>query len=143
MSMEQIFTTFLEEASELLQNMESCLLDPARHEDADERVNSLFRAAHTIKGSAGIFALTPIVEFTHMVESVLDRVREKHIGLDAALTGVLLLCKDYIQHQIDCIEDGAVRLSREDKLREQGIVEQLIEFLPNGRHGTLPVMNRE
>jgi hypothetical protein len=38
-----------------------------------EAVNGLFRAAHTIKGSAGLFGFDEVVRFTHVVESVLDR----------------------------------------------------------------------
>ena len=75
MSLDQALQTFILESKELLENMESALLG-AKQDLADpDTVNSIFRAAHTIKGSSGLFGFDHIVAFTHVVESVLDAVR--------------------------------------------------------------------
>ncbi len=129
MSMEQAFNTFILEASELLEEMESNLLCADQIEDKDELVNSVFRAAHTIKGSAGLFGLDPIVEFTHVVESVLDRVRDGELALDEPMISLMLLCKDYIGQQIDSIEDGVVIVNDDDRKQEQELVAKLSTYL--------------
>ncbi|HTV22141.1 MAG TPA: chemotaxis protein CheA, partial [Polyangiaceae bacterium] len=67
-------------------------LEPA---DAD-LINEVFRAAHTIKGSAGLFAFDAIVHFAHHVESVLDRVRDGSLGINAEITALLLASCDHI-----------------------------------------------
>jgi two-component system chemotaxis sensor kinase CheA len=72
---------FLEEARDTLVQFEQALLavedDPA---DA-EALNSAFRAAHTLKGGAGLFGYDAVVLFTHEVESVLDLMREGRLPL--------------------------------------------------------------
>lgn len=96
MSMDGALQTFFAEADELLEYMESALL---RLDDgvADaETLNEIFRAAHTIKGSAGLFGLHSVVGFTHFVENVLDKARDGDVVIDNDLQGVLLLCKDHI-----------------------------------------------
>src|SRR5690606_5585562 len=76
MSMDSALQTFYAEAEELLHNMEAALLRLEDDGSADsETLNEIFRAAHTIKGSAGLFGLHAIVGFTHVVENVLDRAR--------------------------------------------------------------------
>ncbi|MBC7416215.1 MAG: chemotaxis protein CheA [Herminiimonas sp.] len=88
--------TFFAEAREMLQQIEDCLLiletDPADQ----ETINTLFRAAHTIKGSAGLFGLDQVVRATHQVESVLDRVRNVELRIDGALSDRLLKSADLI-----------------------------------------------
>ncbi len=68
--------TFFAEARDMLQQIEDTLLALETHPENRETINALFRAAHTIKGSAGLFGLDRMVDFTHQVESVLDRVRK-------------------------------------------------------------------
>ncbi len=88
---------FIGEAQEQIESFEQLLLrledDPSNHELLD----ALFRCAHTVKGSAGIFGLHRVVAFTHHVESLLDRLREGQIGFDAALGTLLLRCNDEIR----------------------------------------------
>ncbi|WP_173586072.1 Hpt domain-containing protein, partial [Methylogaea oryzae] len=98
--------TFVNEAQELLRDMESGLMRiEAEPEDA-ENINAVFRAAHTIKGSAGLFGLTPIVGFTHVVETVLDRVRSGTLAVDGELIALLLECRDHIETLIDLLSQG-------------------------------------
>jgi two-component system, chemotaxis family, sensor kinase CheA len=63
----------------------------------------LFRVAHTIKGSAGLFGLDAIVAFTHVVESVLDNVRTQGSPISGSLAAVLLDCCDHIQKLVDAV----------------------------------------
>lgn len=101
----QALDTFIAESRELLEAMESDLVNLTPEPDA-ETINALFRAAHTIKGSAGLFGLQAIVEFTHVLENVLERVRLQEISLDANLVPVLLGCKDYLGGLVDQVAAG-------------------------------------
>jgi two-component system chemotaxis sensor kinase CheA len=98
--------TFIAESRELLREMEAALLECEQGETGAEAVNSIFRAAHTIKGSSGLFGLDGIVAFTHVVESVLDRVRANTLQMDRALAAILLECRDHIEHLVDAVADG-------------------------------------
>jgi two-component system chemotaxis sensor kinase CheA len=89
--------TFIEESRELLQQIERCLLQLEASPDDGEAMNALFRAAHTIKGSAGLFGFDRIVSFTHCLESVLDRVRSREIAFDGDLAALMLPCADHIE----------------------------------------------
>ena len=76
MNLDQALQTFIIESRELLEDMENSLLTLEQAEDKSELINAVFRAAHTIKGSSGLFGLDGVVAFTHVTESVLDRVRD-------------------------------------------------------------------
>jgi two-component system chemotaxis sensor kinase CheA len=110
MDLDPALRTYVAESRELLQEMEDTLLRIEHDADKDEGFNAIFRAAHTIKGSAGLFGLDEIVSFTHGVESVLDKLREGAITLDSDLTALLLACRDHISDLIDHVELGGERL---------------------------------
>lgn len=105
--MQSALDNFMLEATELLAEMENGLLALEQDAADEESINSVFRAAHTVKGSAGLFGLDPVVRFTHVVESVLDRVRGHEVVATAALIGVLLPCQDHIGDLIASIAAGA------------------------------------
>ncbi len=106
MNLDAALQTFLVESRELLENMESSLLQ-TEHQAADaDTINAIFRAAHTIKGSAGLFGLDDIVKFTHVVESVLDKVRNGEIQLDSNLASLFLESCDQISALVGNVEAG-------------------------------------
>ncbi len=92
MNMAEALHTFIVESNELLEDMEQALLGVLQEDDPSDAVNAIFRAAHTIKGSAGLFGLDFIVDFAHVAESVLDKVRDGSIGMDEAVVTLLLAC---------------------------------------------------
>jgi two-component system chemotaxis sensor kinase CheA len=106
MSMEAALQTYFIEAHELLEQMERLLLqfESGQVSDEAEDLNAIFRAAHTIKGSAGIFGLDTIVDFTHVVENLLDKLRSGGIGLTPQLITLLLHCHDHIAILLDTVE---------------------------------------
>ncbi len=95
----------VQEARELLVAMENALLEIESDGANPEAVNAIFRAAHTIKGSAGLFAFNNIVSFTHIVESLLDRIRKREVAIDDAMLSLLLKCGDYIGVLVDAIAE--------------------------------------
>lgn len=116
MNIDQVMHTFIAESRELLEQMENALLAVAH--DGPDAVNAIFRAAHTIKGSAGMFGLDPVVEFTHVAESVLDKVRDGHVPVTDALVALLLACCDHIGALVDAVESGT--LEHNTALHEAG-----------------------
>ncbi|MDP2869908.1 MAG: chemotaxis protein CheA [Methyloversatilis sp.] len=96
MDLEPALEAFFAEADELLTRMEESLLQLESEPDNNELINDIFRAAHTIKGTAGVFGFDDVVHFTHEVESVLDRVRDGQMRVTNDVIGLLLRNKDHI-----------------------------------------------
>ncbi|WP_122755309.1 chemotaxis protein CheA [Pseudomonas viridiflava] len=122
-NLDQAQQTFIVEARELLLAMEESLLQLESEPGDQDAIGAVFRAAHTIKGSAGLFGLTPIVSFTHIVEDVLDRLREGSVSVDAELIAVLLKSGDHMLELIDVVASRgeqlqAAALEREAALRQ-------------------------
>ncbi|MFG6463898.1 chemotaxis protein CheA [Roseateles sp. DXS20W] len=88
---------FLSEAEEQVQSLEALLLQLESCPGDIELLNALFRCAHTVKGSAGLFGLDAVVGFTHHVETLLQRVREGQVALTPELSTLLLRCNDQIR----------------------------------------------
>ncbi|MGS0756341.1 Hpt domain-containing protein, partial [Roseateles sp. GG27B] len=110
MNLDLALQTFFVESRELLEDMEAALLGVLQEDDRSDAINAIFRAAHTIKGSAGLFGLDGIVAFTHVVESVLDRVREETLEIDEALVALLLECRDHMGLLVETVAAGASAL---------------------------------
>ena len=92
---------FISEAAEQTEAIEALLLEIEETPNNRELLNSLFRCAHTVKGSAGLFGLDRVVEFTHHVETLLDHMREGRIVFDPAIGTLLLECNDQIRFLIE------------------------------------------
>lgn len=105
--MAEVLQTFIAESQELLQQMEQALLDIEQNPDDPDTLNAIFRAAHTIKGSAGLFGFDLIVAFTHVAESVLDRVRSGELPIDGTLSALLLEAGDHLAGLIAQLDAGA------------------------------------
>jgi two-component system chemotaxis sensor kinase CheA len=130
MSMDQALRTFITEAQELLSEMEDALLGAGRAGAPPDMVNAIFRAAHTIKGSAGLFSLDHIVAFTHVVESVLDEVRDGTVALDSHLVSILLECSDHIGALVAAVEQGQLEGSPELDAVGASLLVQLHACMP-------------
>ncbi|WEL63971.1 chemotaxis protein CheA [Pseudomonas sp. CBSPGW29] len=131
MNMDDVLQTFIAESRELLLQMEDALLQIEKSPHDLDTINALFRVAHTIKGSAGLFGLMPIVEFTHVAESVLDRVRSLEVRVDEALSALFLEARDHISQLIDLLaEDGNLdRLDEPLQVQGDGLVGRLALYL--------------
>ncbi|MDA3900769.1 MAG: chemotaxis protein CheA [Spirochaetes bacterium] len=99
MSDQIILEVFHNEAREIIENIESELVSLEESYD-HEKVNSLFRYFHTLKGSSGIAGLTEVSEFTHEIESLLDRVRSEEIEVTSRLIDTILASVDLVKVMI-------------------------------------------
>jgi two-component system chemotaxis sensor kinase CheA len=100
---------FISEAQEQIEALEQLLLQLEDAPADRELLDALFRCAHTVKGSAGIFGLDAVVAFTHHVETLLDRLRGGQLTLTPALSTLLLQCNDQIRHLV-----GAAQSPQDD-----------------------------
>src|ERR1700722_42938 len=97
--MEEILQLFFEESFEGLDTMESGLLTLDSSADR-ETINTIFRAAHSIKGGAGTFGFMEISGFTHSVETLLDEMRNGTRGITPDALQVLLQSVDVIREMV-------------------------------------------
>ena len=115
---------FVSEAHEQVAAFEQLLLELESAPGDRELLDALFRCAHTIKGSAGIFGLDGVVAFTHHVETLLDLLREGHVGLTPELSTVLLRSSDQIRAIVSESAAGVVPTSQDEQSRLE-LVHQL------------------
>src|SRR5690606_37010005 len=106
MDMQAVRSVLLEEARELLAQMEQALLAIEAQGADSERINAIFRAAHTLKGSSGMFNLQLVVDFTHLMENLLVNVRTGEQPIDGPLVSLLLNCGDYLSRLFDKVAQG-------------------------------------
>ncbi|MCB1986307.1 MAG: Hpt domain-containing protein [Burkholderiales bacterium] len=99
--LEQFYEVFFEESSELLAEMEACLLGLDISSPDPEDLNAIFRAAHSIKGGAGTFGFTDMTEMTHMLESLLDKIRKGEIEIRSEMIDTFLKAGDVIKGQLE------------------------------------------
>jgi two-component system chemotaxis sensor kinase CheA len=99
----QFIPSFLEESFEGLELMESSLLNLEQGDD--ETINSIFRAAHSIKGGAGTFGFNKVTEFTHLVETILDEMRDGRRNIEQNDIELLLKSVDCMRMLIEAIRD--------------------------------------
>ena len=88
--MTQFHQTFLEESFEGLDHMEKALLALGDAPADSDVVHGIFRAAHSIKGGSATFGFKAVADFTHLVETLLDRLRSGERAIEQPLVDVLL-----------------------------------------------------
>jgi len=142
MSIEQALQTFTAECRELLHEMEDALLGGCKGDMSADSINAVFRAAHTIKGSAGLFGLDHIVGFTHIAESVLDIVRAGQRAFTPELVELMLACRDHMAHLVDAVAAG--QLDEDPQLTAAGMplrqrLEAWLGVAPAAAAATAPV----
>ncbi|MBW9335316.1 chemotaxis protein CheA [Herbaspirillum sp. RU 5E] len=126
--MSQFFQVFFDEAEEGLAEMEKLLLAVNVASPDPEDLNAVFRAAHSIKGGSSTFGLTDIAEVTHVLESLLDRIRQGQMKLTSEHVDAFLAAKDVLKSMLDGHKHGAT--VDQDAV---GDVRMLLEALSQGK----------
>ncbi|MBA5687115.1 chemotaxis protein CheA [Rugamonas apoptosis] len=103
----QFFQVFFDEAEELLAEMERLLLAVDIDAPDAEDLNAIFRTAHSVKGGASTFGVTDMTEVTHILETLLDRVRKGEMALTSEHVDAFLAAKDILKMQLDGHRHGA------------------------------------
>lgn len=97
---------FREEAGELLEELETSLLELEKDPADLKIVSRVFRAMHTIKGSGAMFGFDDIAGFTHHVETALDKVRDGSVPVSTELINLTLASRDHIRTLLDAATGG-------------------------------------
>jgi len=105
--MSQFYQVFFDEADELLAEKEKLLLAIDVSAPDSEDLNAIFRAAHSIKGGAATFGFTDITEVTHVLESLLDRIRKGEMALTTEHVDAFLAAKDVLAMLMDGHRHGS------------------------------------
>jgi len=107
MSMDALRETFFAECEELLDSLIANLDQISAGEWDKETVNGIFRAVHSIKGAAGAFAYSNIVDFAHHYETVLDRVRSDKLLIEGDILKLSIRSADILAELVDCARDNS------------------------------------
>ncbi|HEY6773134.1 MAG TPA: chemotaxis protein CheA [Oxalicibacterium sp.] len=99
--MSQFYQVFFDETEELLAEMEKLLLAVDAAAPDPEDLNAIFRAAHSIKGGAATFGITDLTEVTHVLETLLDKIRQGEMALTSEHVDAFLSAKDILKMQLD------------------------------------------
>ena len=106
---QEIRDFFIEEASELFDNLNSILLKNEEAGDiSDEDLDSLFRYVHTLKGGAGSVELTKFSSYTHHLETFMDMLRDHEIELNEGVIDFLIDSMSIMQEILDDEYDGSL-----------------------------------
>ncbi len=96
----QFYQVFFEEAAEHLASMESLLVALDVSDPSMDDLNAIFRAAHSIKGGAGTFGFNDMTEVTHVLETLLDKLRKQEMVLTDDMVSAFLEAGDAISMQL-------------------------------------------
>lgn len=127
MDTSQYMSMFLEESLENLQTLNESLLDLEQNPDDTDKVNEIFRVAHTIKGMAATMGFTDLAELTHKMEDVLAEFREGKLKVTQDVVTVLFDCLDTLEKMVDNVQEGS-----EEKIDIDGIMKALADIKENG-----------
>lgn len=98
---EQFHAVFFDESQEHLDDMEQLLMELDVEDPDLEQLNSIFRAAHSIKGGSGIFGFDALTGLTHVMENLLDKARKQTISLDVPTVDLFLETVDLLKVILD------------------------------------------
>jgi len=98
---EQFHSVFFDESDEHLDDMEQLLMSLDVEAPDPEELNSIFRAAHSIKGGSGIFGFDALMNLTHVMENLLDKARNNELQVTADIVNVLLETLDVLKATLD------------------------------------------
>jgi len=137
----QFLETFYEESFEGLDIMETALLEMDTGEVDDEAINTIFRAAHSIKGGSGTFGLNSVSDFTHVLETLLDEMRDGKRAVTKEAVELMLITVDVLREMLIALRESAdVDTDRVAKIHseleimlkgEAAVVEATTELTPS------------
>jgi len=126
--MSELKKVFLNEAEELLLQIEPLVLELERG-PSPSLLEELFRAVHTMKGSAGVAGIGGIAALTHRLEDLLQKMRAKELEAEAGLVDLLLKAVDCIKDLVEKVAGGS------DPEPPEGLLEEISFFVQGNSRG--------
>lgn len=124
-NLEQFHQTFFEESFEGLDSMESGLLNLQSGAPDADTINTIFRAAHSIKGGSGTFGFSDVAKFTHVLETLLNEMRDGRRPVTPDAVNLLL-------ESVDCLREMLTAVRAKDAInttRVQDVQARLEQML--------------
>jgi two-component system chemotaxis sensor kinase CheA len=118
---------FLEESLDNLQTLNESLLELEQNPEDVDKVNEIFRVAHTIKGMAATMGFNDLAELTHKMEDVLSEFREGELRVTQDVVTVLFDCLDTLEKMVDLVQEGS-----DEKVDIESIMAKLSYIKENG-----------
>jgi two-component system, chemotaxis family, sensor kinase CheA len=129
--MDEMKETYIQEANELLENLESSLLSLESNPNDSSNIEQVFRVMHTLKGNSSMFGLTKIAEFVHDLETIYDKIRQNEMQLSKPILDTTLLALDHLNKIIVDSE-----LEEEDnRSNHTSLINQIHAFIGKGGEG--------
>ncbi len=129
--MGQFHQAFFEESFEGLDAMESGLLNLDLGDADVEEINTIFRAAHSIKGGSGTFGFKDIANFTHVMETLLDEMRDGRRQVTQEAVDVLLRSVDCLREMLTATSEGGA-VDQDRVSRQQAELDELLQDQATG-----------
>lgn len=111
MSEQPLKEIFIEEANDILKELENDLIELEDRPNDTDLVNEIFRAMHTLKGSAALTGLTEISDFVHHAEDLLDQIRHKELSVNKDIIDILLKSRDLIEDMVRALIDDNILIA--------------------------------
>ncbi len=111
---------FIDEAKEQINEMNRLLMLAEKEKADDETLNELFRLIHTLKGTSAILDHNEISEISHLMEDILDKVRNKEMEYDQEMIDVLFESVDRLESMVEQVGTGDEQINSEDILLKLG-----------------------
>lgn len=120
MDTSQYLSMFLEESMDNLQTLNETLLELEQNPDDIDKLNEIFRVAHTIKGMAATMGFSKMAELTHNMENILSKFRDGELTADQYVVTILFKCLDTLEQMVNNISEDA-----EDTTDIQTLIKEL------------------
>ena len=128
---------FLEDSEEQLTLMENALVAMQESGVNEEDIGALFRAMHTIKGTAGMFGFDDVVSFAHVAESLLSEVRSGTVELTEEMLALFLLCKDHTERLVEIASQNEAIDDALQKVNDD-LLDKLLALMPGAKNKPAP-----
>jgi two-component system chemotaxis sensor kinase CheA len=123
-SLDQFRQSFLEEAQEILADVESSLFELNLHPGDKDLLNRVFRSMHTLKGSGAMFGFDDMADFTHNLENAFDVIRNGRLPFSEDLVDLALRSLDHVR--------ALLRGEPGDQKFANQILQELCQFVDPG-----------
>lgn len=131
MDTSQYLSMFLEESIDNLQTLNESLLELEQEPDNIDKLNEIFRVAHTIKGMAATMGFNEMAELTHKMEDVLSQFRDGNLKVTQEVVTVLFKCLDTLEQMVNNISEGI-----DETVEVHHIIEKL-QSIAQGNEGSI------
>ncbi|MDY6823629.1 MAG: Hpt domain-containing protein [Thermodesulfobacteriota bacterium] len=121
----KLLAGFIAESRDSLAPVDSLLIDLEKHPDDPDKINHIFRPFHSIKGSAAFFGLLKVKQLAHLLEDLLDLIRQHKLGVTQEITDVALSGLDMLRAIFDNVTSGKTENIGFDALLQELILQAM------------------